>query len=180
MRHPPVHRLFFALRPPEDAWEQLAREQWRFGPGHEVRPHHLHMTLAITNDFLTYPEREADEMERIGDTVIARQCPVVLDLAVASKRSVMLTPSETLHAVDELHLLLRAGMSVSEARLRTRWRHSAHMTLLYRDGKPFIKPAHIMSWRATEFVLIHSLAGLNQHKTLKCWQLTMPERPTLH
>lgn len=180
MLHPPVHRLFFALRPPQGALEYLVDEQWRFGPGHEVRRDHLHMTLAITNDFATYPERQARAMMRIGDAVIARQCPVVLDQAVASHRSVMLTPSETLHAVEELHCLLRTGMLASQVKMRARWRHSAHMTLLYRDGKTFIKPARIISWRATEFVLIHSFAGLNQHETKMCWPLIARAAPTLH
>lgn len=177
MLHPPVHRLFFALRPPEGALEYLADEQWRFGPGHAVRRDHLHMTLAITNDFAAYPVRVAAEMARIGDAVVARQCPVVLDQAVASNRSVMLMPSETLHRVDDLHRLLRAGMAASGARLRARWRHSAHMTLLYRDGKPFLKPVHPVSWCATEFVLIHSLAGRTHHRILAVWPLVAP---TLH
>lgn len=177
MLHPPVHRLFYALRPPEDALGYLADQQWQFGPGHEVSGPHLHLTLAITNDFAVFPDREAEVMQRIGDAIVAHQCPVVLDQAVASRRSVMLAPSETLHAVEALHLLLRAGMRAAQARMRTGWRHSPHLTLLYRDGKPFILPVPAMSWRATEFFLVHSLVGLNRHEIRGRWPLGAP---TLH
>jgi 2'-5' RNA ligase len=177
MLHPPVHRLFFALRPPEDAGDYLAGHQRDLGPGHEVRVPHLHLTLAITNDFAVFPKREAEVMQRIGGAIVAHSCPVVLDQAVASPRSVMLAPSETLHAVEALHLLLRAGMRAAQARMRTGWRHSPHLTLLYRDGKPFILPVPAFSWRATEFFLVHSLVGLNKHEILARWPLG---GPTLH
>lgn len=174
MLHPPIHRLFFALRPPEDAGAYLAGHQREFGPGHDVRVPHLHVTLAITNDFAVFPDREEDLMRRVGDAIVAHQCPVVLDQAVASRRSVMLAPSETLHAVEALHRQLRAGMRAAQARMRTGWRHSPHMTLLYRDGKPFVLPVLAFSWRATEFFLVHSLVGLNRHEIRGHWLLGAP------
>ena len=83
----PLHRLFFAIRPPESARPYFLEEQRRFGPGRAVREEYLHLTTALSNDYQVFPSVLATRMLAIGDAVIADQFRIVLDQVVASRHS---------------------------------------------------------------------------------------------
>lgn len=174
------HRLFFAIRPPGEAVRYILEEQRRFAPGHSVRAEHLHLTTAIVNDHAIFPTAIAERMCAIADAIIADQFPIVLDQVAASHRSVVMVPSEPLHGFRAFQRRLADGMARAGIRQRRDWRFSPHITLLYRHGRPLRQWTDTLSWRATEFVLIHSLVGETRHEVLARWPLLAPQSRTLH
>jgi 2'-5' RNA ligase len=88
-----VHRLFFALRP--DPVTARRTDVFAEGLGEgaaRIRPAHQHMTLAITNDYQSYPEEVAERLLRAGDRVAAAPFGLSLDQLVGSYSSVALRP----------------------------------------------------------------------------------------
>lgn len=174
------HRLFFAIRPPAGVLGYIVEEQRCFGPGHAVRPEHLHLTTAITEDHAIFPVAIAEAMRAIGDRIFADQFPIVLDQIAASHRSVVMVPSEPLRTFHAFQRQLACGMARAGIGQRRDWRFSPHVTLLYRHGAPLRQWTDTLSWTATEFVLIHSLLGETRHEVLARWPLLAPKPPTLH
>lgn len=174
------HRLFFAIRPPAGAVRYIVEEQRCFGPGHAVRPEHLHLTTLIVNDHAIFPAAIAERMCAIGDGIAADQFSIVLDQVAASHRSVVMVPSEPLRTFQVFQRRLANGMMRAGLGQRHNWRFSPHVTLLYRHGPPLRQWTDALSWTATEFVLIHSLLGETRHEVLARWPLLAPKTPTLH
>jgi 2'-5' RNA ligase len=177
---PPLHRLFFAVRPPDAARPYFIEEQRRFGPGHIIRDEHLHLTTAISNDYRVYSLAVEERMIAIGNAIVADQFPIVLDQVAASRRSVAMCASEPLRSFDTLHRKLARGMRWSGVPIRSGWRFSPHATLLYRHGDPLREWIDPLSWTVTEFVLIHSFVGLTRHEVVGRWPLRVPGSMTLH
>jgi len=173
------HRLFFAVRPPDGAVRYIIEEQRRFGPGHAVRPEHLHLTTVIVNDHEMFPAGIAARMCAIGDAIAADRFPIILDQVAASHRSVVMVPSERLNAFHAFQRRLAGAMMRAGLGQRHNWRFSPHVTLLYRHGAPLRQWTDALSWTATEFLLIHSLLGLTRHEVLARWPLLAPEPSTL-
>ena len=180
MLHPPLHRLFFALLPPDGAIDYIASEQRRFAPGHLVFPRHFHITSGILSDYPVFPRACAERMIRAGDSISPQAIRVILNLVAASSRSIALRPSETVPALHVFQRVLAAAMRDAGLSMRPHWRFNPHMTLLYRYGLRFAVPVDAVSWLATEFVLVDSLVGLTHHEILKRWPLIVPAPPTLH
>jgi len=158
--HPPLHRLFFALLPPDGLIDHIAREQRRFGPGHPIRAGHFHITSGILRDCPVFPRGCAERMIRAGDAVSGQAIRIILDLVAGSPRSVALCPSEAVPGLQRFQGRLAAAMRDMGVSMRPGWRFSPHMTLLYREGVKFVVPVDAISWHATEFVLVDSLVGL--------------------
>lgn len=175
----PVHRLFFAIRPPEGARPYFLEEQRRFGPGRAVREEYLHLTTALSNDYQIFPSVLAKNMLAIGDAVMADQFRVVLDQVVASRHSVAMCASEKLRSFAALCRVLALGMIRAEVPIRAGWRSTPHATLLYRRGEPLRQCIDPTSWTVTEFLLIHSHVGFGLHEELGRWPLRVPASRTL-
>jgi 2'-5' RNA ligase len=171
------HRLFFAIRPPEATRPYFLEEQVSFGPGHAVRPEHLHLTTAILDDHLAFPQGIAERLQAVGDAIVADQFPIVLDQVAASEHSVVMIPSEPLHSFRAFQQGLAKAMARAGLGPRRGWRFSPHVTLLYRPGAPLRQWTDALSWTVTEFVLIDSLLGLTRHEVLARWPLLAP-RPS--
>jgi len=170
----PLHRLFFAIRPPEDARPYFLEEQRRFGPGRAVREEYLHLTTALSNDYQIFPSVLANRMLAIGDWVIADQFRVVLDQVVATRHSVAMCASEKLRSFAALSRVLALGMIRAQVPIRAGWRSRPHATLLYRRGEPLQQCIDPTSWTVTEFLLIHSHVGFGLHEELGRWPLRVP------
>lgn len=168
---PSLHRLFFAVRPPEAARPYFLDEQRYFGPGLPVREEHLHITAVISNDYAVYPSAVEKRMISVGKSVVAERFPIILDQVAASGHSVVMCPSEPLRSFVGLYRLLVLGMMRIGVPIRAGWRSSPHATLLYRRGKPFRFSIDPMSWMVNEFVLIHSHVGFTEHRELGRWPL---------
>jgi len=175
---PTHHRLFFAIRPPEATRSYFLEEQFCFGPGHAVRPDHLHLTAAILDDYGIFPKAAAERLKAIGDAIVGDQFPIVLDQVAASEHSVVMIPSEPLRTFHAFQQGLAKAMARAGLGLRRNWRFSPHVTLLYRRGAPLRQWTDALSWTATEFVLVHSLLGQTRHEVLARWPLLAP-RPSV-
>jgi 2'-5' RNA ligase len=165
------HRLFYALRPPTP--QRLAmgahRDAIAEGQGH-VSNDRIHLTLGITNDFEELPEEIAHAMIAFADSVTGPPFAISLDRLSGSLTSVALRPSRRVRELSNLHRQLDRGMMRHGIR-RHAWEFNPHATLLYRKGSPFQRPVTPISWKATDFVLIHSIVGANRHIELGSWPL---------
>jgi RNA 2',3'-cyclic 3'-phosphodiesterase len=174
------NRLFFALRPAPAELFRLRSHRNRIEDGHgHVRDDRLHVTLGITEDFDSFPERAAIAMQAIGAAVTAGPVPVVLDRLVASARSVALRPDRPSQALRDLHHQLDGPLARLGLR-RPDWAFSPHVTLAYREGAPFEQRIDPIAWESQEFVLIHSLLGATEHRELARWLLERRQGELFH
>jgi len=171
-----MHRLFFALKPPvrESRLIGLARDQMS-GAKALVSNDRLHMTLGITNDYRTLDDALVDRMMAIGETVGGEPVPVTLDRLSGGARSVALRPTKRPRELVDLQgqigrLLDYWGLT------RAGWEFNPHVTLLYWDSQPVIRPIAPIEWTADEFVLIHSRVGETQHDILGRWPLVQRQQ----
>ena len=130
----------------------------------------LHITLGLTDDYRRLEAALVDRMIAIGDTISGEPIPIRLDRISAGTGSVALRP--TVQPRELANLQKQIGRLVEYWGLtRTGWSFNPHLTLLYWDGQPFIRPITPIDWRAEELVLIHSLIGERRHITLGRWPL---------
>lgn len=171
-----LHRLFFALKPQvrEARLIGLARDQ--IGGAHSgVTNDRLHMTLGISNDYRHLGDALVDRMMAIGGTIQGEPVPVRLDRLSGGARSVALRPTGQPHQLADLQHQI--GRLVDYWGItRTDWAFNPHVTLLYWNGQPFIRPMAPIAWQAEEFVLIHSRVGATRHNILGRWPLVQRQR----
>lgn len=164
------HRLFYALHPSPSARCVIDRLSQRLGAGDRLRPEHLHLTLAITEDYSAPPRALMDRMVRIPETLPLMAFQLTLDRLRGSERSLALCPTAGSWRLSLLQLQLQKALARSGIR-RDCWRFSAHMTLLYRHGIGFSSAIAPISWWAEELVLVHSHVGLTRHDIVGRWPL---------
>lgn len=170
------HRYFVALRPAAHVLRAIAARAREAGVAKPNAPDRLHMTLAITDDYETEPSGLVDRMS----AALAQLRFDAFDVRLTrfGHHGGSLVPSRAADLRrfqgEVARLLLAAGVAP-----RVGWSFSPHVTLGY-DGPtaPFgNRPIDPICWRATEFVLIHSLLRLTMHRTLAVWPLI--EQPRL-
>jgi len=166
----PLNRLFFAFRPPHRERAQIGwvRDQREFAT--PVANDQLHATLGITEDFQEFPDDLATQMLAIGDAIRAEPVAIMLNQLSANNRSLALRPNRVLRGLDDVVRQIHLPMQ-SAGILRAHWKFNFHVTLGYRDGRPYSERVDPIGWRNSEFVLIHSLVGRTQHRELCRWPL---------
>lgn len=167
----PLHRLFFALKPPTGAAAAIEHDTAWLGSRHRVGQDRLHITLNILEDSAFQPLPVLQAMLRIGDAVAAEPFRVVFDQLSGSPHSVVLRPSERIGALFGFQRLLAARLARAGIAARGGFRFSPHLTLLYEPRPGFVAPANPVSWRVSEFVLIESLVGWSEHRVHRSWRL---------
>lgn len=169
------HRYFVALRPSAEAIRAMLSIQNETCVGDRVAPDRLHMTLFITEDFETEPPALGALMGRALDRVWAEAFDVGLNRI--GHRGGSLVPSRA-PALRRFQRSVADALGAGGVALRKDWAFNPHVTLGY-DALPAFagQPIPPIAWRATEFVLIHSLLRLTMHRTLGCWPLI--EQPRL-
>lgn len=167
----PLHRLFYALRPPRLAAEAIEEDTAWLGRNRRVGPRRLHVTLNILDDWETRPTHLLDAMVRIGGEIAAAPFRVVFDWLNGSPRSVVLRPSERIGALYAFQQRLAAELFQAGIPSRAGVRFSPHLTLVHRGRPDIDEPAMPVSWRVEEFVLIESLVGWTEHRVYGCWRL---------
>jgi 2'-5' RNA ligase len=167
--------LFLAIRPPDEAIEELAwTRDTLAGPGRAVTNGHLHVTMLLLDQFFERRSVLVDRVRSVLSTNMLPACRVMLDWMTGGSGSTLLMPSEPLLGLKLLQnhladLFARAGVLAPR-----RWRFRPHVTLLYQrydERCPAHGPIDPIGWRADEIVLIHSHVGSTRHETLGRWPL---------
>jgi 2'-5' RNA ligase len=175
MFHRPVrvsHRLFFALRPPIAQARQIANAaSWFETEGSPVAAGRLHVTMFILDDRFDLPASMIAALTGIGDAIAAAPVEIVLDRVGGGARSIALRPSRRIAALDALHRQLGERSRAAGIDQRAGYAFNPHMTLGYRDGRPFTMAVPPVAWTARELVLIHSHLGRTRHEVLGRWPL---------
>lgn len=178
MKNAICHRAFFALQPSPDAGAAIHRQSLLCGAGRRVLPEHLHLTLAITEDYAALPQAIIDRMARIAGELRFVPFALTLDRLTGSERSLALCPSKRPSELMLLQLQLQRTLAFSGIR-RPNWRFSPHVTLLYRNGAPFSRPIAPIPWPVGELVLVHSHVGLRRHDIAGRWPILPRGSPPL-
>lgn len=167
------HRFFFALFPPPLVAHRIAHWAERFGPrGSFVRADRLHLTLDILDDFESVPQEIVEGLMAAGAAVAANPFMIELDLVSGGGASVALRPRLRNSALQRLVDLITAARGVTGVVGRESYRFSPHITLAYRDGRPFSESVTPFAWEVTSFTLVHSLLRQTRHEPLGTWPLT--------
>jgi 2'-5' RNA ligase len=168
----PLHRLFYALRPPPAAAFHIDdRCAWLRPAGRRVGRDRLHVTLNILDDRPFLPHDVLAAMVAVGDAVAADPFRIVFDQLSGSRRSVVLRPSERIAALHGFQRQLAQGLAHAGVATRRDARFSPHITLLHRGRSGFTEAVDAVSWRVEEFFLIESLVGWTRHVVRGRWAL---------
>jgi RNA 2',3'-cyclic 3'-phosphodiesterase len=167
----PVHRLFYALRPPPAAAAFIRADCAWLGRGKWIREEHFHVTLNILDDWPFQPRELLAAMIAVGDAVAAPSFRIVLDQLSGSRRSIVLRPSEPIARLHEFQQSLANGLGRAGVATRRDVRFSPHLTLVHPGRPDFVASADPVSWPVEEFFLIESLVGWTRHVVHKSWRL---------
>jgi len=176
----PLHRLFFALVPPESVREQIAatasvlRENGSV-EARWVKPARYHVTLAFLGD---YPSLRPSLLEAARAAVgKVRVAPFTwLPDQVASftgrRPPCVLRSTQASPALQTLWEQLRRELSLVRLGGRIERSFTPHVTLAYgqRDLPAPIEVAPI-AWPVDRVILLHSEVGSSDYETLGSWRL---------
>jgi RNA 2',3'-cyclic 3'-phosphodiesterase len=176
-RQGPQDTLFFALLPPAAALlriEQRAQALLLQNglTGKPIPADRKHVTLIVLGGHHGVVLQEAvDAASEVASALKVPGFEVVFDSALSFRGSgaFVLRGAESNAPMDAFHQALTHALT--QAGLRARPIHTAHMTLAYdvrRIAEQLIEPVR---WIAEDFVLIHSLVGQGVHRHLGRWRL---------
>ncbi|MBY8828432.1 2'-5' RNA ligase family protein [Hephaestia mangrovi] len=170
------HRLFFALVPPIVLARQVANAAaWFDDEGAPVAADRLHVTMFILDDRYGVPPSLVAALRGVGSAIAAAPIRLVFDRAGGGERSIALRPSRRIAPLDALHREIGRLCAAAGIEARANYSFSPHMTLGYRDGRPFNTPVTPVAWTARELVLVHSHLGRTRHERLGSWALAAAE-----
>ena len=162
-------RLFWAVIPPADVVERIARLTRHLKIGHDLsgkplQPEHLHVTLRNLGDGLGVPgDLVALATERAAGIAMP-SFKVGFDRVGSFKNGAfVLRGDESLIGLEILQQRLSDALDDSPQRARS---FTPHMTLLrdaHRVSDHDIEP---IEWQVKDIVLVHSLLGKTTHRHL--------------
>jgi 2'-5' RNA ligase len=176
------HKLFFALRPDEEAAERIARvvtaEHAARGLVARLRPSRVfHITLHYFGWFDGEPDSSVIvSAEKAAAEVVRPAFDLGFDGFTswgderAAKHPFVLTGGQGLEAVRELRdalveRLVAHGLAAPERG------YEPHLTLRYDKRVAPVWPVDLPGWIASEFVLVKSPQGLTRHDVIGRWPL---------
>lgn len=169
----PRHRLFFALFPPPLVARRIAHWAERFGPHAAfVRADRLHVTLDILDDFDAFPCEVAERLIEVSMLISGDPFMVELDQVSGGGGTIALRPRLKNPALQRLANAISGARAEAGIAGREGYRFSPHLTLLYREGRPFSETVTPFAWEVKAFTLVHSLLGHTRHVPLGTWPLT--------
>ncbi|MDI1328115.1 MAG: 2'-5' RNA ligase family protein [Brevundimonas sp.] len=177
-----IERLFFGIMLPSDAAVAasgvLDDARGESGlRGAPIRVDRMHITLIHVGDYAgSLPRSVVEDAGAAADGLSESAFDVAFDRAASfagapGKHPCVLLGDTGLEALtafrDRLFkALLRAGV-----RTLSREAFTPHVTLTYGDRQLPARPVDPISWRASEFLLIHSEVGRSTYHTLGRWSL---------
>lgn len=170
-RKPQAHRLFFALMPPAELIDELARLRELNVQGKAEANERLHITMFL---FEHSPEFEADRVKRILEGLDGQAlptCRIVFEQLVCGKDTTLLLPNERLDGVWRLQARLAELLRRQDLLPASYWRFNPHMTLRRAKAKGETLAIDAVSWTAEEIVLLDSHIGLTHYEEIKRWPL---------
>jgi len=167
-----LHRYFFAALP--DPISRARIHAWterRLGNLGLQSADRLHLTLAITGDFLEPQLALVEALIRTGNAIHRGAFDLPLNRLSVGGRSSALRPAKAVPPLRTLQADLARQMAREGVAMRSDWKFSPHVTLNYRDSRPVTQAINDRGWRVDEFVLVHSLVGLTRYEVLARWRL---------
>lgn len=180
----PTDRLFFALFPDRDTAghiASLAAMQCRSHGlhGQPQKAERLHVTLFHLGDSVGLREDVVRAAGQAAAQVRAAPFDVRLDqiATFVSRRRhkpFVLKSSGGNEALHAFHARLGHALRAAGLGRCVTASFEPHVTLAYDASDVLVEPVAPVSWRAGEFVLIHSLLGKTKHIPLARWALDGP------
>jgi len=175
----PTDRLFFALRPDTVACTRIAELQQRLRAEHGLRgranrPEHFHLTLRMVGDFSGLPAALVEALCAQAARLHMPPLELVLDQLQSFTRRrrsnfpLVLLAGEPLAALRQFQGTLDRALLAMGLRPESGG-FTPHLTLGYDDHALAPQPIAPLTWRADEFLLIHSLIGRRTHLVLGRW-----------
>jgi 2'-5' RNA ligase len=176
----PLHRLFFALVPPESVREQIAatasslRENGSI-EARWVKPARYHVTLAFLGDHPTLrPSLLEAARAAIGKVRVApfTWLPDQVASFTGRRPPCVLRSTQVSPALQTLWEQLRRELSLVRLGGQIERSFTPHVTLAYgqRDLPAPIEVAPI-AWPVDRVILLHSEVGTSDYETLGSWRL---------
>lgn len=176
----PLHRLFFALVPPEPVREQIAamasalRESGSI-EARWVKPARYHVTLAFLGDHPTLrPSLLEAARAAIGKVRVApfTWLPDQVASFMGRRPPCVLRSTQASPALQALWEQLRRELSLVRLGGQVERSFTPHVTLAYgqRDLPAPIEVAPI-AWPVDRVLLLHSEVGSSDYETLGSWRL---------
>lgn len=167
-----LHRLFFALKPSPEAVVEIAAVRGRLGIAKShVFDERLHVTLWSLDLPMTPPPEIVADLCGAAAKVRGPALRLVLQELVGNGKVTCLKPGEPMPVLKAFQQKLQLAIADAGIWPNRGFRFDPHVTLAYGQAEGVRRSILPVSWRAGEFVLIHSLVGLTEHVELGRWTL---------
>jgi RNA 2',3'-cyclic 3'-phosphodiesterase len=167
-----LHRLFFALMPSAEVVPEIAAVRGGLGIAKShVLDHRLHLTLWSLDLPMTPPPGIIADLCAAAARVEGPALRLVLHELVGNGHVTCLRPGEPMPVLKAFQQRLQLAAADGGLWPNRGFRFDPHMTLAYGQAEGVRRPVWPISWRAEDFVLVHSLVGLTEHVVLGRWRL---------
>ena len=187
----PTDRLFFAILPDPATAVKIGDFTQQLSQNHGLRGRplladRLHITLHHVGDFAGLPDDLVDSACQAAAKIHAAPFDVTFDRVLSfgrksRNRPIVLLGNQTtsggladlmVFQKDVYAQMCRAGLQGDKQIARQNAHFTPHTTLLYDMNEVPEQAIEPISWRVTEFVLVHSLLGKTKHIHLARWPFT--------
>jgi len=167
-----LHRLFFALKPTDEAVEEIARVRGGIGVAKShVFDHRLHLTLWSLDLPMMPTAGVIDELCGAAAKVRGPALRLVMHELVGNGHVTCLKPGEPMPVLKAFQQKLQLAIADAGIWPSRGFRFEPHVTLAYGQQETLRRAILPIGWRCHDFVLIHSLVGLTEHVELGRWSL---------
>ncbi len=170
-RIPDAHRLFFALMPPVDLLDELARLREFTTQGKPESYNRLHVTMFLFDHTPDFDENKVEQISAALDGQILPTCRVLFEQLVRGKCTTLLVPNERLEGVFALQARLAGLLGRKNLHAASGWTFSPHMTLRRGASEGDTLAVDPVSWTAQDIVLLDSHIGLTHYEEIARWRL---------
>jgi RNA 2',3'-cyclic 3'-phosphodiesterase len=170
-RIPAAHRLFFALMPPADMHEELARLRELTSQGKPEADDRLHVTMCLFDKTPLFDPEKVQRILRALEGQRLPTCRVAFEQLVRGSGTTLLLPNEKLKGVWRLRAQLAGLLAAHNLHPASYWKFNPHMTLRRGKANGDTLAIDAVSWAAQEIVLLDSHIGLTHYEEIARWPL---------